>query len=81
METKTTADLIEEARVTKDRSRRWTAEKAGMALSTFNRKLNGGPDFTISETRRVALALEVPPYTLLPSDFMPVTVEQQRSAA
>lgn len=70
MNTKTTAELIEQARKEAERSQKWTAEKAGMSSSTYKRKINGGADFTVSETRRVAIALNVPPYKLLPQDFL-----------
>ncbi len=70
MDTKTTAELIEEARLRAERSQKWTAEKSGIAISTFKRKINGGADFTIDETRRVAQALDVKPYALLPVDFI-----------
>ena len=69
MNTKTTAELIEQARKNAERSQKWTAEKAGMSATTFKRKINGGADFTISEALRVANALSVPPYTLLPQAF------------
>lgn len=81
MNTKTTAELIEAARLREERSRKWTADKSGIALSTFNRKLNGGADFTVSETRRVALALGVKPYTLLPDDFIPAAQAHNESVA
>ncbi|QAB16984.1 XRE family transcriptional regulator [Leucobacter muris] len=71
METKTAAELIEEARLDAERSIKWTAEKSGIALTTFKRKLNGGTDFTVSETLRVARALGVEPFTLLPTGFLP----------
>lgn len=64
-----TAGKVEEARLSAERSQKWTAEKSGIALSTYKRKIAGGGDFTVSETRRIALALGVAPYTLLPDDF------------
>lgn len=74
METKhppqpTVPTLIEAARKEADRSKKWTATKAGMSETTFYRKLNGGPDFTVGEVARIAQALRVPAASLLPQDF------------
>lgn len=80
METKTTAELIEEARLDAERSIKWTAEKSGIALTTFKRKLNGGTDFTVSETYRVAKALGVEAFTLLPTGFLPQRIVQEMAA-
>lgn len=52
-----------------ERSQKWTAEKSGLAISTFRRKINGGADFTIGEVARVAAALSVKPLALLPDEF------------
>jgi len=82
MASKTTPQLIEQARLDEERSLKWTAEKSGIALSTFKRKINGGADFTISETRRVALALGRKPYEFLPDDFIaPVAQILNKDAA
>lgn len=75
MDTNTTAELIESARLRAERSIKWTAEKSGIALTTFKRKLNGGGDFTIDETRRVAKALGVEAWQLLPAGFLPAHIE------
>lgn len=52
-----------------ERSQKWTADKAGIARTTFTRKLNGGTDYTISEVARIARALGVSPSELLPEEF------------
>lgn len=53
-----------------DRSRKWTAANAGIASTTFMRKLNGGGEFTLGELARVARALSVHPSELLPAEFV-----------
>lgn len=65
----TVPSLIDAARKEADRSKKWTATKAGMSETTFYRKLNGGPDFTVGEVARIAQALRVPAASLLPQDF------------
>ena len=67
----TTAQRIEDAMLSAERSKRWTAEKSGIALTTFYRKLSGGADFTIPEVARIARALGVHPASLLPPEFAP----------
>lgn len=52
-----------------ERSKKWTAQKAGIALTTFHRKLNGGADFTVTELIRIAQVLGVHPADLLPGQF------------
>lgn len=53
-----------------ERSQQWTAEKAGMAYSTFRRKLHSDvPTFTVHELARIASALNVSPSQLLPAEF------------
>lgn len=52
-----------------ERSKKWTAEKAGIALSTFHRKMNGGAEFTIEELMRIADVLNTRPVNLLPAVF------------
>lgn len=71
METKPTetAGLITDAMRVAERSKTWTAGKAGLALSTFDRKLRGGGDFTVGEVARIARALQVHPSSLLPPEF------------
>ena len=63
------ADLVQDAIERAERSKKWTSEKAGLAYATFNRKLNGGSDFTLNELARVARALDIPVTDLLPDDF------------
>lgn len=64
-----TAARVESAMQTAERSKKWTAEKAGIPVSTFNRKLAGGGEFTIGELLRIAHALSVAPFSLLPEEF------------
>lgn len=65
----TTVALIVDAMKRADRSKKWTAERAGIANATFLRKLRGDTEFTVSEVARVARALGVRPVTLLPAEF------------
>ena len=69
MTTETTATLIAKAIQEAERTRKWTADKAGIADATLRRKLAGGTDFTTNEVIRVAKALGVHPADLLPSEF------------
>ncbi|WP_045296060.1 helix-turn-helix domain-containing protein [Microbacterium trichothecenolyticum] len=78
--TDSTPARIESARLKVDRTKKWVAEQAGIAVSTFLRKLAGHGDFTISELARIARALGVHPSTLLPSEFA-VTATVDRIAA
>ena len=52
-----------------DRTRKWTADRAGIPETTFRRKLRAGADFTVGEVARIAKALSISPSELLPSDF------------
>lgn len=64
----TIASLIDEAMA--GRTKKSTAMRAGIALSTFERKmLAGGDDFKVTELRRIAAALGVHPATLMPPDL------------
>lgn len=63
------AQLVTEAMLDAERSRKWTADKSGMNYTTFVRKLNGGPEFTIGELARIARALRIEPSVLLPAEF------------
>ena len=63
------AVLVIDAMKRAERSQKWTARKAGIALTTFGRKLNGGSAFTLGEVARIAHALGVHPADLLPSEF------------
>lgn len=69
------ATLVTKAMLEAERSRKWTAEKAGMSYTTFVRKLNGGPDFTIGEISRIALVLRVDAIGLLPAEFHPTITQ------
>lgn len=72
----TTPDRIAAAITKRERTKKWTAQKAGIPESTFLRKLAGHTDFTIGELARVASALSVPPASLLPSEFILEDAEQ-----
>lgn len=76
----TAASKIEAAMDTADRSAKWTADRAGIAVATFRRKLHGGGDFTVSEVARVAKALSIRPYELLPDEFLFEALESERVA-
>jgi hypothetical protein len=65
----TVARRISDAIDTAERSRKWTAVKAGIPATTFARKLDGFGDFTVSEVWRIAKALELAPGDLLPDEF------------
>ena len=67
--TQTVAALVKEAMKAAERTPTWVARKAGIALTTFVRKLEGGADFTVGELRRIAMALQVSASSLLPDDF------------
>ena len=69
MNTKTTPERIEALRLKEERSIKWTAEKSGMAVPTFRRKINNSGEFTLSEIARIANALGVEPSALLPEEF------------
>ena len=64
-----TADVVYKAVRKAERTNKWVAEKAGIALSTFNRKLAGHVDFTVSELMNIAKALGIPAHSLLPAEF------------
>lgn len=68
-ETTTTAGQVIHAMSLAERSQKWTAEKSGMSISTFRRKINGGADFTVGEVARIARALGIHPADLLPTAF------------
>lgn len=76
MATKTTGTpaLIQEAIERVERNQRWTADKSGIALTTFRRKMNGGVDFTTTELIRIAGALDTHPADLLPVEFHKMAV-------
>ncbi|KQR90986.1 MAG: helix-turn-helix transcriptional regulator [Microbacterium ginsengisoli] len=73
----TVAEIIAAAIVRADRSQKWVAERAGIPLTTFRRKLRGGNAFTVAEVIAIALALGVDPADLL----MPVVAAADDVAA
>lgn len=74
------ASRIRAAIVAAERTPAWVARKAGIALTTLNRKLNGGADFTVGEIRRIAQALRVPASSLLPDDFFEISARAEKKA-
>lgn len=64
-----TASLVSAAMRRAERSKKWTAEKAGIPVSTFLRKVAGHGDFTVGELARIARALDIEPASLLPEEF------------
>ncbi|MDQ1110557.1 hypothetical protein QE418_000005 [Microbacterium testaceum] len=66
----TSAALIEAAIQKSRRSHRSVALDSGIALSTFNRKINGHADFYLGEIAQIARTLDVRPKTLLPPEFL-----------
>ena len=64
-----TITLIQSAIEADDRTRAWTARKAGISITTFNRKMQGGAPFTLPELARIASVLNRHPADLLPSEF------------
>lgn len=74
-----TSELINSAIKTAERTKKFTAEKAGIPVSTFLRKLNGYTDFTVGEVARIARALDVPAGSLLPAEF--ATTNEASAAA
>ena len=68
-ETTTTAGQVIHAMNLAERSMKWTAERSGIAVGTFRRKIHGGGDFTVSEVARIAKALNMHPADLLPTAF------------
>ena len=63
-------ELIEAAMAAEDRTRAWTARKAGIPHATFHRKMQGGTAFTLPELARIARALNRHPADLLPTQFV-----------
>lgn len=61
--------LIEAAMTAAERTKTWTAAKAGIPPTTFQRKLREGASFTVPEVARIAKALGVHPSELLPAVF------------
>lgn len=72
METKPNevGELVKAAIIAAERTKTWTARKAGIARNTFSRKLNGHVDFTVPELARIAKVLGIAPSTLLPRGFL-----------
>ena len=54
----------------KGTSKNATATKAGIPLSTFNRKLNNTGDFTLRELGQIAEALDLDLADILPSELI-----------
>ena len=71
METKRTgaSAQIEKALKRVERTQKWTADKSGIAHTTFHRKMNGGSDWTVGELARIAQVLDIHPLDLLPDEF------------
>lgn len=67
-----TYERIEQAINAAERTRAWVARKALIPPTTFGRKMDGVGDFTLAELARIARALGVEPYTLLPVEFLAV---------
>ena len=65
---------IEKALKKVERTQKWTADKAGIAHTTFHRKMNGGADWTVNELSRIAAVLGVAPADLLPEEFYELAV-------
>ena len=65
----TAASKIDAVMTRKARSQKWVAEAANIPLTTFRRKLKDGSTFTLAEVLSIALALEVSPTDLLPTEF------------
>lgn len=61
----TVADLIAAAITRAERSQKWVAERCGIPLTTFRRKLRGGNAFTVAEVLAIALALGINPADLI----------------
>jgi hypothetical protein len=66
----TSSALIESATSRAERTQTWVADKSGIPLSTYRRKLAGHTDWTVTELARVARALGVHPASLLPDEFV-----------
>lgn len=77
MDSQITADtalLVAAAIARSDRSKAAVAQAAGIAYTSFTRKINGHTDFLVPEIARIARVLGVPPSSLLPASFAPVTL-------
>lgn len=72
--TQDTAAKVAQAMRGGERSVAWVADRTGMSRTTLRRKLGGGVDFTVSELGRIAGALGVHPYELLPDGSHTVRV-------
>jgi DNA-binding phage protein len=62
--------------VQNDTTKSATARKAGIPMTTFDRKINGGGDFTLRELGAIAEALGL---TL--ADILPIEIITRRNAA
>lgn len=64
------ADKVAAAILRSGRSKSSVAAGAGIAQTTFTRKINGHVEFTFGELLRIAADLGVSPSTLTPSAFL-----------
>ena len=62
------ADLVLAALEQAERSQSCGAGKAGVAETTFRRKLAGDSEFTMTELARLSAALHIPLRNLIPYD-------------
>ncbi|MHC6592393.1 helix-turn-helix domain-containing protein [Arthrobacter sp. C152] len=56
--------------LSKGTSKNATATKAGIPISTFNRKINNTGDFTLSELGKIAEALDLQLADILPAELI-----------
>jgi len=64
--TQEVADKVASAILRAERSKKWTADRAGIAVTTFTRKVNGHADFTITELITIAHVLGIEAWQLVP---------------
>ncbi|WP_144627574.1 helix-turn-helix domain-containing protein [Arthrobacter woluwensis] len=63
------ADKVAASILRSDRSQSSIAAEIGMAKTTFNRKVKGSTEWTVSELLRIAKAIGVSPSELVPTEF------------
>lgn len=63
------ADKVAASILRSGRSKSSVALEAGIALTTFNRKINGHVEFSFGDLLRIAAVLRVPPSTFTPTSF------------
>ncbi|MCI2959514.1 helix-turn-helix domain-containing protein [Agromyces atrinae] len=66
------ADKVAASILRSGRTKASVASAAGIPHTTFNRKIHGHTEFTISELLRIAEVLEIAPSALAPSAFLEV---------